>query len=244
MQAIQRTCAILRIIAQYNGEIGVSRIAQKLDLPKSTISRFLAALEAENLVTRSAQNLFSLGPQLLELTSQPTFAHSLAAIARSELLALNQQTGEAVGLSVLDGHNTTYLDHLASIHAVQVMDWTGRSVPLHITSSGKLLLAHSSPEFINSYLKQPLEAFSSYSITSAERLKKQFLAIRTQGFAISNEEFASGVLGYAVPIRNETGTIIAAITLYGPKYRLTKRDELVKALKSSSRAIEAQWRKG
>ena len=243
MQAIKRTFGILRIIAQQNGQIGVSRIAKQLELPKSTISRFLVALEAEGMVSRSPENLFSLGTELLELTSKRTFANSLVAIARPELLALNQQTGEAVGLSVLDGYNVTYLDHIASHHVVQVVDWTGRSVPLHVSSSGKLFLAASSAEFLKAYFQPPLEAFTSHTIVTGRSLKEHLTTIARQDFALSDEEFALGVIGYAVPIRDVTGTIIAAITLYGPKFRLTELDQrhnIIALLRKSCTAIERQ----
>jgi DNA-binding IclR family transcriptional regulator len=243
MQAIERTFAILRVIARHDGELGVSRIGEQLDLPKSTISRFLVALEAEGVVMRSSQNRFSLGAGLMQLTRPRSLHQMLVHISRPELLALSQKTDEAVGLSVLDGCNVTYIDHIASRHTVQVVDWTGRSAPLHVTSSGKLLLAFSSVEFIDAYLDQSLEPFTTHTTDSADELRAQLGNIRAQGFAVSDEEFAYDVLGYAAPISAVTGTTLAAITLYGPKYRLSelgKRHDLVTLLRSCCMAIEEE----
>ncbi|MEM7343247.1 MAG: IclR family transcriptional regulator [Chloroflexota bacterium] len=237
MQAVERTFAILRVIAHHDGLIGVSRISEHLDLPKSTVFRFLVALEAEGLVTRSLDNRFSLGSELITLTKQRTFHDTLVEIARPELVALNQYTSEAVMLSVLDGQNISYLDHIASPQAVQVVDWTGEVIPLHIPASGKLFLAWQSEQFIETYLNRPLEVFTPQTVVSIPDLTQQLKTIRHQDVALSDEEFALGVIGYAVPIRDAMGTIIAGLTLYGPKFRL-EWDAVVPRLKKSSEAIE------
>jgi DNA-binding IclR family transcriptional regulator len=238
MQTIERVFAILKLIAQQNGEIRVSRIAERLSLPKSTVSRFLVALEAEGMVHRTPENRFSLGEQLLALTRKPHHHQGLIAAARPALMALNQQTGESVALSVLDGHAVTYLFHLESQHAVQVVDWTGESVPLHVSSSGKLLLANSSQTLIDDYAKGPFKAFTKRSIICADQLKINLATIRKQGFAVSDEEFAPGVIGYAVPLRDASQNIVAAITVYGPKYRLDNPEETLAVLNRYRKVIE------
>lgn len=240
MQAIERTFAILRLVAHDEGEIGVSRMAEKLGLPKSTVSRFVAALVAEGVVRRSTGGRFYLGQGLLALTKQKGGWEGLIAVARPGLIQLNKQTGEAVGLSVREGRSVTYLDHVASQHAVQVVDWTGQSVPLHTTSSGKLMLAWCDPAGLAAYLSEPLEAFTPHTLVSPTALKDELAAIRQQGLATTDEEFALGVVGFAVPVCDPAGELISAITLYGPKFRLTNPEALIAQLKKSRTLIEAR----
>ncbi len=241
MQAIQRTFSILRIIAQQEGQIGVNAIAAKLGLAKSTTSRFLSALEAEGVIVRSADNRFAIGPEITRLAQQTPFTQSLAVAARPELQALTDQTGEASALCVPNGNQTLFLDHVPSQHMVQVMDWTGHSVPLHTASSGKLFLADASSHFVDRYLARPLEAFTDKTITSAKALRAELVRAREQGYAITDEEFAESVVGYAVPIYDKNDKIIAAIMLYGPKFRfeeLSKPEDLVALLRKHADRIQ------
>ena len=243
MQSVERIFTILRTIAGEVHGIGVTRLAERIQLPKGTVSRFLTALEVEGAVIRSPDNRFVIGEQLSALCRPPTFEGQLVSLARPILMALNQETQEAVGLSVLDGNSVRYIDHLASLHSVQVVDWTGRSVPLHISSSGKLFLANASDAFIADYVSTPLAYFTENTITTSEMLLTTLATVRETGVAVSDEEFADGVIGYAVPIRDKQQHLIAALTLYGPKYRLSPLNEenmLVKQLKEAVQLIEVK----
>ncbi len=244
MQTIERTFLILRLIAQGNGEIRLSQIAKKLHLSKSTISRFLNSLEAEGIVRRLDNNRFALGQQLYHLT-QPEGEYScLVQAAKPALESLNEKTGESVTLSVLNNEKVTYLFYLESQSVVQVVDWTGKSVPLHVISSGKLFLAQLTQfddTFLDKYLQRPLPQFTPKTITTKKALIANLSLIRSQGYALSDEEFALEVVGIAVPIVDEAGGMIAAISIYGPKYRLSHINLLYSQLNDCKGRIETQF---
>ncbi|MEM7798011.1 MAG: IclR family transcriptional regulator C-terminal domain-containing protein [Chloroflexota bacterium] len=159
---------------------------------------------------------------------------------------LNQTTREAVGLSTLEENCVVYIYHLKSKNSVQVVDWTNQSAPLHLTSSGKLFLAASSDKSQADYLAHPLESRTAKSIVSQSALRSELKKVVDQDYAITDEEFSPDVYGIAVPLRHPaSGNIVAAITLYGPKYRILALNQsiaLVEALKASAKEIEAGLR--
>ena len=132
---------ILREVSLAPNGIGVNAIADKLGLPKSTTSRILGTLEDWNVVERTADKRFEIGPGLIRLVEKRPFAATLQALARPVLETIAARTEEAVLLVILDGLSAYYLDHVPSTQAVQVRDWSGEHVPLNLTSGGKLLLA-------------------------------------------------------------------------------------------------------
>ena len=222
MQVIERAFALLRVIADETDGIGVTELGKRVGLPKGTVSRFLSSLEQEGAVARTADNRVIIGRQIGRLAQPISFRERLALVVRPELEMLNQQTGEAVAMSILDGYTETYIAHLPSQHQIQVADWTGRSIPLHISSSGKLLLAYASDTFIENYLTAPLARHAKNTMTDAGQLRLSLKRIRKEGRSFTDEEFADEVISHAMPIWDKGGKMIAAVNVYGPKYRLER----------------------
>ena len=220
IRAVDRTFSILRIIANNPEGIGVNRIARDTDLPNSTVSRLLTALEDWEAVTRTPDNRFQIGSELVRLAGQQPFTQNLTALARPVLQEIAETTGESIALCILDKLQIYYLDHVDSTQAIRVRDWTGEHLPLHVAAPGKIFLAYGSAALRDQVLDQPLAQYASRTITSPEQLRAEFPKIRNQGYAISDEEFEDGVFGFAVPIRDANSEVIAAFNLYGPKFRL------------------------
>lgn len=241
MQAIKRTFTLLTTIATEPEGIGVTDLALRVGLPKGTVSRFLSSLEAEKAVSRTADNRFVLGQQILEWGQKPTTIYDRMVVqAHAALKALNQQTGEAVALSVLSGRHTKYIIHFASSHQVQVVDWTGESIPWHVTSAGKLLMAYAEPTFITQILETPLEPYSPHTQTDPQQLIQAFTQIRETAVAWTNEEFSEGVMGVAMPIfaHHADQQPLAAVTIYGPKYRLAQKETITTTVHHLSQCVQ------
>jgi DNA-binding IclR family transcriptional regulator len=231
----------LYIISDHPQGVGVNAIARAADLPNSTASRIISTLEKWEAVSRTEDNRFHIGPGLARLVGQQSFTQNLTALARPVMQDIAETTGEAVALCVLDNMQTYYLDHVQSSQTIQVRDWTGEHLPLHVAAPGKIFLAYATPSFAEDVLKKPLARFAGQTITAPEQLRAQLNHIRTQGFAVSDEEFADGVLGLGVPIKDKSGNVIAAFNLYGPKFRLedtTKRQQIVAVLLKGAVELE------
>ena len=218
VQSIERAFAVLGALA--NGPIGVTDIATRLRLPKSTVARLLAALETEGACEQvPGETRYRLGPRMAELASGLRETRGLVAMAHPALVDLARETGEAAGLSVPDGRTVHYIDQVDSPNPVQVRDWTGSRIPMHAVSSGQVVLAHLSGPSLSRYLSRPLEAFTPRSLTSAADLLERLRLVRRDGVAWAREEYAIGITSVAAPIAGVDGEIVAAVHVHGPAYR-------------------------
>lgn len=225
MKLLERSFGILRVIADAPEGVGVSVIAARMGLAKSTTSRILSALEGQGAVVRSAENRFTIGSLITQLIAKQPFLQTLTASARPYLQQLVAETGEAAALCVQDGDQVLYVDQVQSQQAVQVLDWTGKRFPLHVLAAGKVFLAYGSAEFLDDYLSKPLVAFTDKSIVSAEKLRSELDQVRTAGVAQTDEEFAEAIVGYAAPLFNAQRECIAALNVFGPKFRFADQSK-------------------
>lgn len=223
VQSIERAFSILEAVAAHNDGVGVTEIANQVALPKSTVSRMITTLEELAVVERLPDgDGIRLGPKILALASQAPYSRRLTALARPYLLELAEATGEAVSLCVPDGDQVFYIDQVQSRHHVQVRDWTGTRIPLHVVSAGKLFLANWEASAVSRYMERPLAQYTPKTSVDKNRLKKQLAQIRRQGYCWAIEEFEEGLNGVAAPIYNQTAQIVAALNIYGPAFRFPR----------------------
>lgn len=218
VQSIERAFAVLGALA--DGPVGVTDVAARVGLPKSTVARLLTALETEGACEQSpGETRYRLGPRMTELASGLRDARGLVAMAHPALVDLAAETGEAAGLSVPDGWTVHYVDQVDSPNPVQVRDWTGSRIPMHAVSSGQVFLAHLPPPALARFLARPLEAFTPSTLVDAAALLERLRHVRRDGYAWVSEEFAEGIASVAAPIAGAEGEIVAAVHLHGPTYR-------------------------
>lgn len=217
VQSIDRAFAVLDALA--SGPAGVTEIAERVGLPKSTVSRLLSTLEGLDAVEQIAVGGdYRLGPTLgrLAATAQP--GRSLVAVARPHLLELERLTGEATGLSIPDGTEMLYLDQVTPDTELQVRDWTGHRIPMHAVPSGHVVLA-ADDDLAARILAGPLEAFTTHTLVKPEALRRRLADVREHGYAVASEEYAADLNSIAAPVRSATGRVVAAIHVYGPATR-------------------------
>ena len=218
VQSIERAFAVLGALA--DGPIGVTEVADRVDLPKSTAARLLASLTHEGVVEQvPGDTRYRLGPRLLTLAARIRPVRTLAGFARPSLEELAGLAGEAAGLSVRDGEMVHYIDQVGSPNPVSVRDWTGSRIPLHAVSSGQVLLAYAPPTFVQRYLGRPMEAFTPRTLVTADALLERMRAIRRDGFTWALEEFDEGISSVAAPVADANGEVVAVVHLHGPSYR-------------------------
>jgi DNA-binding IclR family transcriptional regulator len=218
VQSIERAFAVLGALA--DGPIGVTEVAERASLPKSTAARLLASLAREGVVEQvPGDTKYRLGQRLATLAARIRPARSLATLARPSLAELAATAGEAAGLSVPDGYIDHYIEQVSSPKPVSVRDWTGSRIPMHAVSSGQVLLAFAPPVFVQRYLGRPLERFTERTLVTAEDLLERMRSVRRDGFAWALEEFDEGISSVAAPITDASGEVVAAVHLHGPSYR-------------------------
>jgi len=218
VQSIERAFAILRALSL--GPESLTNIAERVELPKSTVARLLSALEAEGaVVQRSSRGLYELGPSLDELSPAGRSGSHLMQMARPYLNELVFRTNERAGLSIREGRDVLYLDHVAAVNEVEVRDWTGLRTPLHTIASGLVLLAHADTAELNAYFAEPLEKVTPHTIVDATKITERVAKIRGDGYGWTSEEFVQGISSVAAPVRGTSGLVEAAVHVHGPTYR-------------------------
>jgi DNA-binding IclR family transcriptional regulator len=218
VQSIERAFAVLNALS--GGPIGVTEVAERADLPKSTAARLLSSLTREGAVEQvPGDTRYRLGPRIATLAEGVVPVRSLVATIRPLLEELAASTGETAGLSVAEGFVVHYVDQVGTSHQVQVRDWTGSRVPMHAVSSGLVFLAQLPPATLDAYLAQPLEAFTPRTLTAPDVLRERLAGVRVDGYAWVHEEFAEGLSSVAAGVADTTGTLTAAVHIHGPAYR-------------------------
>ncbi len=218
VQSIERAFAVLRVLAL--GPTGVTDIADRTGLPKSTVSRLLAALEVEGAVEqRQLGGEYQLGAGLAALADAGNPAGSMAAVVRPFLMELTTAIGESAGFTVKYGRDVYWVDNIEQVALVQVQDQTGHYARMHTVPSGLTLLAMLDDDALDHYLAEPLERVTDRTPTDPVELRALLERIRAAGVFWSFEELDEGINAVAAPFRGPGGDYDGAIYVNGPSYR-------------------------
>ncbi|HET9613697.1 MAG TPA: IclR family transcriptional regulator [Candidatus Limnocylindrales bacterium] len=222
VQSIERAFAVLAALT--DGPVGVTEVAERVDLPKSTAARMLASLAREGAVEQvPGETRYRLGPRIETLaTGLPgSSTRNLIAIARPHLAELAAALGEAAGLSIPDGREVHYIDQVDSPtpNPVGIRDWTGSRVPMHAVSSGLVILAHRPAAVVDRALAGPLVALTEHTVTDPAAIRERLRPVALAGYAWVHDEFATGISSVAAGVADTTGEVVAAIHVHGPSYR-------------------------
>lgn len=225
VQSIGRAFLVMRALSR--GPLGVTELADEVDLPKSTVSRLLSSLETEGAVEQvEAGGAYRIGALLGELAGAYQDTTNLAAAARPHLAELVEATGETAGLSVVDGSTMLYLTQVETTSDIQVRDWTGEPAPIHAVPSGIVAMANMPRRRVRSLLAEDLEPCTPNTMTDRQQLIDRLSQARSLGYAWGQEEFVIGLSSVAAPVLGADGSIEAAIHVHGPSYRFPNPDRL------------------
>ena len=215
IRSVERALDVLLCFAGEQGGLGVTQIAERVGLYKSTVHRILTALEAKGFVRQDpATGRYHLGLKALELASVYLTSGDLPAVAYGEMLLLRDEAQETVSLYVRDGTERVRVQRAEGPQTVRRVVGLGERLPLYLGASGKVLLAWASPAERTRLLDQILP-------TSIDRaaLEAAIDRARTQGWAHSQEEREDGVSSVAAPVIDRLGRCVAALAISGPVNR-------------------------
>jgi len=219
VESVARALNILEALAM--SPAGLSDVARTVDLPKSTVARLLSTLESVDAVERDEEDnrLFRLGPMVQTLSTAAGGPAQLAGFARPYLEELTEATGEAAGVSIPDGYEVHYIDQTDAEHPVQVRDWTGDLIPMHVVPSGLAIMAHWPNQQTDRFLARPLRQLTPNTVTDPDLVRRRLGGIRKEGFVWVHEEFVEGINSVAAPVLEANGLVTGAIHVHGPAYR-------------------------
>jgi DNA-binding IclR family transcriptional regulator len=240
VQSVDRAVTVLEILARL-GEAGVKDLATEIGVHKSTLSRLITALEDHELVEHSRERgKYRLGFGILRLANAVSGQLDITQQGREICERLAVEVGETVNVAVLRSHYVVNVDQARGPASVGSHNWVGELTPLHATSSGKTLLAFMSAEARRALLQEAgLTRYTEHTITSLDDLDRQLNVIARDGYVISIEELEPGLTAVAAPIRDHSATVIAALSVSGPVYRLTedRAREIAPAVVSAAASI-------
>jgi len=228
VQTLERASLILDILGQSPQGISIKDLSDRMHLPKGTTHRLVSSLSYFGFV-RQDQNTknYFLGFKLVELGNMLLGQLDLRKEAELFLRNLAQRTKETVHLVILDGNEIVYLDKLETephTGGLRMASRVGSRNPAHSCAVGKALMAYLPAEALARIVEEKgLPKRTGNTITDYNQLKEHMTLVRKQGYAVDDEENERGIRCVAAPIFNEAGKAVAAISVSGPAFRVTKK---------------------
>jgi len=233
----------IRLLTSFSGEeneLGITTLATRLRLAKSTVHRLAATLTSAGFLEQNTENgKYRLGVALFELGALVRRRMDVANEARPKLRELLEKTGETVQLGIVDHDSVLYVYEMESRHAIRMAAAVGARAPLHATAVGKVLLAFQPPEYVKQVLGNGLKACTPKTITRRDDLLAMLEDVASREYAIDDEESEPGLRAIAAPVRNHTGQVIAALGVAAPLQRMTKKvlQECVPSVLATAAAV-------
>lgn len=234
------TQRIVRVLETFTTDRTVqtaSEIGRRAGLPSSTAHRLVDELVGEGLLDRDDEHRVRLGLRLWELALRGSRALRLRQAALPFMERIQARVREHTQLAVLEQDSALFLERLSHPEAGANITRIAGRLPLHASSSGLVLLAYADPALQERVLAGPLPALSPETTTDAASLRRTLADIRRQGFVVSPGSVESVSTGVAVPVRDETGEVIAALSVVLP--RETAPEVAITELLRAARDIRA-----
>jgi IclR family acetate operon transcriptional repressor len=219
---VGRAIRILELAAQRERAFSAADVAPAAGLPAAAVRRLLATLEQEGVLLRAPGNRTYVIAPRLQAIGLAALRNSAARGARHAILeALVADLGETCNFTMLDGTRVCYLDRVESHWPLRLHLSPGSRVPLHCTASGKLFLASMPKRTMRMLIREaPLERCTPRTLADPARLEAEIERLRKRGIGIDDEEFITGLVAVAVPVRDARKRVLGAVAVHAPTVRL------------------------
>ncbi|BAB05856.1 IclR family transcriptional regulator [Halalkalibacterium halodurans] len=224
VKSVDRALTIISLVSEHKQGLGVTDVAAKLSLTKSSAYKLLATLVEHGFIEQDEETKkYRLGYRYLELSATLLESIDIRRQARPFLEQLEATTNEVVHLVLYDQGEMVYIDKLEGTKTLRTHSKIGRRAPIHCTSVGKVIMAYL-PEKVQISLieRYGLPPHTERTITDKETFMKELEKIRLEGYGYEMEENEPGITCIAAPIFDYQGAITAAVSISGPSIRLSK----------------------
>jgi len=218
IQVLERMVSLLDALAQQPRAVSLKELSSRTALHPSTAHRILNDLVTARFVDRVDTGSYQLGLRLLELGNLVKARLSVRDAAMGPMRELHRLTGQPINLSIRQGDEIVYIERaLSERSGMQVVRAVGGRAPLHLTSVGKLFLAGENHRALQNYISRTgLAGHTRNSLTDPARLERELAQVRSHGFARDNEELELGVRCIAAGIRDDSGDLVAGLSISAP----------------------------
>lgn len=213
--------SVLDVIeALESGKRGVSEISRDLGMGKSGVHKILRNLEDRGYVRSTPDKTYRLGLRLWQLGIAAVSELGIRHVALPQMEKLTDLTGEGTLLSVYDNGDVVYLEKVNSPQPIGTTTRVGGRSPAFCSATGKAILAWQSEEEIERVLAAPLERFNDKTVTDPAAIREDLAQVRERGYSVNYGAWRGEIYGIGCPIRDYSGTVVAALGVAGPAYRL------------------------
>lgn len=243
VKSLYKAMQVLFYFTREVDELGVTELAQKSGMLKSSVHNILSTFEACGIVERNKKtNKYRLGVRVLELSNQFYQNNDIRQVMKPFMQQIADQEEECVYLAVMSDLDVVYIDAAFPAASTGGRNMTGVTAPPYCTGIGKAMLAFANEELIKRVEEGGMEPFTHNTITDGERLREELDQIRQRGFSIDNMEHEYGVKCVAVPIRNKEGAVIGAYSISGPspRFNADRIKRLAASLQNMAKQVQNQ----
>lgn len=237
IQVIERMISLLDALATYPDPVGLKELSSVTSLHPSTAHRILNDMVTKRFVDRVEPGTYRLGMRLLELGNIVKSRLNVREAAQNFMRALHRKTVQTINLALRQGDEIVYIERAFSERSgMQVVRAIGGRAPLHLTSTGKLFLSADDSKQVRMYATRTgLAGHNKNSITDLAKLERELSQVRSVGYARDNEELELGVRCMAAGIYDDSGKLVAGLSISAPAERL--QEEWLKDLLDTSNQI-------
>ncbi|MGE5136939.1 MAG: IclR family transcriptional regulator C-terminal domain-containing protein [Gemmatimonadota bacterium] len=223
VQSLDRGLAVIRCFSAENPSLTLSEVAERTGLTRAAARRFLLTLQELGYVGSTGRQ-FSLRPRVLALGYAYLSSFSVAQISQPHLEDLAEELHESCSVSVLDGDDLVYVARASANRIMTIALTVGTRLPPYPTSMGRVLLAHLPPDDLDAHLaRTKLSKLTEHTIVDEKELREVLATVRAQGWAAVDQELEAGVRSIAVPIRDSSRRVVAAINASAHAARVPMR---------------------
>lgn len=225
LSSVTTAIHLLKVFTEDDQELGISELAKRLEVAKSTVHRLASALLDEGLLQQNPENgRYCLGVGLFSLGSLVRARLDVTSESKHVLNELRGRTSENVRLAVLERQSVIFLHDFESPQTLRLRSGTGQMRPAYCTAEGLCLLAGLREPQLDSFLEHPRAPRTARSVTDEADLRTRIKSVKRQGYAIEDEECDEGTRAIAAPIYHGDGRIVAAVGIAGPRVRIRKAE--------------------
>ncbi|WP_327271830.1 IclR family transcriptional regulator [Streptomyces sp. NBC_01224] len=226
--AVTRALDVLELFLHGDGTLSAPEVTRKLQLPRTTVHELLTTLAARSYLVPVADQpgRYRLGVRTYQLGSRYAEQLDLAVEGRQVAREVAETCGETAQVAILDDTDIVCIAKADSNHAVRMVSSAGHRLPAHCTSVGKVLLSALPPRELDARLDgRELTGTTPGSITDEEELRTGLASARERGVAVERCESDPDVSCVAAPVRDRTGSVVAALSISVPMIRRTEERE-------------------
>jgi IclR family transcriptional regulator, KDG regulon repressor len=225
VKSVSRALDIITLVSLKKGGLGVTEIANQIDINKSSVYRILSTLVQYGYIEQDSETgRYKLGYKFLEVSSKLLESIDLRSEARPFLQELENVTNEVIHLVVYDQGEVVYIEKLEGNETLRMHSKVGKRAPMHCTSVGKAILAYLPSNVVVDILdRKGMPMHTDKTITNKDDFLQELIQVRKKGYALDLEENEYGITCIAVPIFDHLGKVAAAISISGPTMRMTDK---------------------